>query len=641
MRTSSLFGAVAAALMLAAPAAAAPLEAYGKLPTIESATVAPDGHAVAVVTTNGEQRTIVIKDLTTGAITLRGFVGDHKIRDVQWAGNDHLLVVASATLNSFEVEDGYREWFFGSTIDLRTKKLTPLMRNAEKADLSAIFGYPIVRTYRGETAVFVQGIVFGDGRGLLSLFRTDLETGATRLVQTGSPDTVDWTVDAQGQPLAQELYNSASGVWTLKLRSNAGWREALSVTERLDRPYLVGLGRDNGSVIYAAPDGAQGWAWREARADGAPPAPPLPMVGGEDGAIRAALDGRMIGQYALVGDEQRYAFFDPVDARAWKAIIDAFPGDQVSLESWSTDRKTIVVLVDSKTNGPAFAVVDLSTRQATWLGGEYGDLQPADISPREPIRFKAADGLQLSGYLTLPKGKPAKGLPLVVFAHGGPAARDTPGFDWWAEAMASRGYAVLQVNFRGSEGLGDALLQAGYGQWGRKMQTDLSDGVRYLAAQGTIDPKRVCIVGGSYGGYAALAGATLDHGVYRCAVSVAGVSDLRRQVAYSRTQSGVTAERYWNRFMGADDRNDDILPQYSPAQQAAKADVPVLLIHGKDDTVVPLEQSRIMAAALQKAGKPVELVVQKGADHWLSRGDTRLQTLTATVAFLEKNNPPN
>jgi dipeptidyl aminopeptidase/acylaminoacyl peptidase len=173
------------------------------------------------------------------------------------------------------------------------------------------------------------------------------------------------------------------------------------------------------------------------------------------------------------------------------------------------------------------------------------------------------------------------------------------------------------------------------------MQTDLSDGVRYLAAQGVIDPKRVCIVGASYGGYAALAGAALDTGVYRCAVSVAGPSDLARFVSWSKSQNGVGAVRYWTRFMGAEAARDPTLAEISPAAHVDRVTIPVLLIHGKDDTVVPLSQSELMADALRKAGKPVELVVQKGADHWLSNGDTRLATLTATMAFLEKNNPPN
>jgi dipeptidyl aminopeptidase/acylaminoacyl peptidase len=232
----------------------------------------------------------------------------------------------------------------------------------------------------------------------------------------------------------------------------------------------------------------------------------------------------------------------------------------------------------------------------------------------------------------------------VVLAHGGPAARDTMGFDWWAQAIASRGYAVLQANFRGSTGYGEAFMEAGYGEWGRKMQTDLSDGVRWLASEGLIDPSRVCIVGASYGGYAALAGPTLDTGVYRCAVSVNGVSDLRRMVEVE-ARAGVNRNnetvRYWNRFMGAERLGDRSLDERSPSRLAAQADAPILLIHGRDDTVVPLEQSRLMAQALRRADKPVEFIELEGEDHWLSRSDTRLRMLTETMRFLQAHNPAN
>jgi dipeptidyl aminopeptidase/acylaminoacyl peptidase len=630
--------AVLALILLAPPAWAAPLSAYGKLPSIDQAVVSPSGHAVALIVTNGEQRNIVVKDLASGDITLNGFVGDIKIRNMQWAGDKHLILVSSTTAGDAGIVHGHREWFYGTLVDLAAKKVKPLMRNST-ADREALLATPVVRTYKGETSVFVQALVFNGSEGLTSLFRIDLASGANRLVATGAADTVDWVVDEQGRPLAQELYNRETGAWSVKLRDGGAWRQAVSAKALVDPPYLVGLGRDGASVIYAAPDANDAWAWRELRIDDAEPAAPRPLRYNQ-APLRAALDGRMIGYYALMGDQDGYAFFDPQDSQAWRAILAAYPDQRVLLQSWSTDRKKIVVLIDSPTEGPSYVLIEVDARKATLLGAQYAGLKPADISSRQAVTFEAADGLQLSGYLTLPRGRAGKNLPLVVFPHGGPASRDEPGFDWWAQAMASRGYAVLQVNFRGSDGLGDERLEAGYGQWGRKMQTDLSDGVRRLAALGIVDPKRVCIVGASYGGYAALAGATIDRGVYRCAISVAGVTDLRRQVTYSRQRGGGATERYWNRFIGAEGRSDDVMAQYSPAQQAAKADIPILLIHGRDDTVVPLEQSKVMSEALTKAGKPHELIIQKGADHWLSRGDTRLQTLEAVVSFLEKHNPP-
>jgi dipeptidyl aminopeptidase/acylaminoacyl peptidase len=172
------------------------------------------------------------------------------------------------------------------------------------------------------------------------------------------------------------------------------------------------------------------------------------------------------------------------------------------------------------------------------------------------------------------------------------------------------------------------------------MQTDLSDGVRYLAAQGVIDPARVCIAGASYGGYAALAGATLDTGVYRCAASISGPSDLARMINWDKAREtnavGAATQRYWIRYMGP----KDSLDQISPAKLADKVTIPILLVHGKDDTVVDYQQSQLMAAALRKAGKPFDFVTLKAEDHWLSRGATRQEMLKALCAFLEKNNPP-
>lgn len=204
-------------------------------------------------------------------------------------------------------------------------------------------------------------------------------------------------------------------------------------------------------------------------------------------------------------------------------------------------------------------------------------MKSADVGPITMVEWKAADGLTLHGVLSLPTGRPATPLPLVVLPHGGPEARDYPVFDWWAQAFASRGYAVFQPNFRGSAGYGRTFRDAGFGQWGRKMQTDISDGVAELARRGIIDPKRACIIGGSYGGYAALAGVTVQQGLYRCAVSVAGVSDPEALLTYARERSGsaTAATRYWRDFMGVKSVFEGELNAISPVKLAAKADAPI------------------------------------------------------------------
>ena len=234
----------------------------------------------------------------------------------------------------------------------------------------------------------------------------------------------------------------------------------------------------------------------------------------------------------------------------------------------------MILRVEGKATGAAYFTLDVPTKHATWLVNEYAGIDPDDLGDKQSLHYKAADGTDIPAYLTLPPGAAAaKGLPLIVLVHGGPSARDEPGFDWWAQALASRGYAVLQPQFRGSAGFGGHFLAAGYGEWGKKMQTDVSDGVAYLAQAHTIDPARVAIVGGSYGGYAALAGVTLQHGIYRAAVSLAGPADLRRMLDYEQSATGGTRNRtlrHWQRFMGAATPGDPMLATISPLNFAAR-----------------------------------------------------------------------
>jgi dipeptidyl aminopeptidase/acylaminoacyl peptidase len=356
--------------------------------------------------------------------------------------------------------------------------------------------------------------------------------------------------------------------------------------------------------------------------------------------IEDRLSHRMIGG-SYVDDAAHYVFFDPAMQKHWDAILRAFPGERVRLVSTSEDSKKIVVRVEGARDGFVYELVDLTTFQAAPLGEVYKGIgAPHEV---RRVTYEAADGLKIPAYVTLPGGREPKALPLVVLAHGGPTARDTAEFDWWAQAYAEQGYAVLQANFRGSD-LGTDFISKGFGEWGRKMQTDLSDGVRYLAKEGIADSRRVCIVGASYGGYAALAGATLDTGVYRCAVAVSGISDIRRWLEWEAEEyryGPKVAVRYWDRFLGVSGPRDPVVETISPARHAAAVTIPVLLVHGRDDTVVPFEQSSLMLEALRHAGKSVELVEMKHEDHWLSRSETRRQMLETSVAFLRAHNPPD
>ncbi|HEY3800089.1 MAG TPA: S9 family peptidase [Caulobacteraceae bacterium] len=632
--------AVAVSLLLAGAATAqAPLSVYGELPSIEQVAISPNGRELAFDIVKGEQRSIVVEDLAAQKALVKVQVGDIKVRRLTWAGNDHVIITSSSTNNLFMIMMDREEWSQAVDLNIPLKQLKPILGDIQYSG-SIMSGYPIVRTINGAPALFAVGVYLAD-RGGLALFRIDLDTDRSSLV-VQDPQANDYLLDAAGKPLAMTSYDAMSKDWRMRLWNGSGWKDAEVRSAAIETPEVEGLGRDGRSVLVGDYEN-DGWTLREMPAAGGAFSDPLP--GPNVGSLiydPATL--RLIGVASLEGDTRRYLFYDARDQGRWDAIAGAFKGDDVELASWSDDRRKMIVRADSPTDGPAYALVDMDSGQIAWLGGEYPDLTPADIATVKPVRFAAADGLPLSGYLTLPQGRDPKNLPLVVFPHGGPAARDEPGFDWWAQAMASRGYAVLQVNYRGSAGFDHGFEAKGYGEWGQKMQTDLSDGVRYLASQGTIDPKRVCIVGASYGGYAALAGATLDTGVYRCAVDVSGPSELGKFVAWSTSDEGARAavgtQRYWDRYMGAKGVSDPHLVAISPADHADKASIPILIIHGKDDTVVPFAQSQLMADALTAAHKPVTIVVLDREDHWLSHSQTRLQMLQATIDFLQKNNPP-
>jgi dipeptidyl aminopeptidase/acylaminoacyl peptidase len=574
--------------------------------------------------------------------SVKQFVGDAKLRAIQWGGNDHLLLGSSQTSMAMGVIGPRQEWSTTTNYTISDGSARTLMEGVENA-MNVTQGVA-VRQVDGKPVAYVTGLYNGDNNEELdnALFRIDLDTGHTTLVEHGSPLAQGWLVDAGGNVLVEADYNAQKNLWTLKRKTDDDWQAIATIAAPIDVPELSGMSED-GSAVLVRTFNNKGSALRAYSATtGAPVAVPsgTEFLGGfvEDPVTHRAI--------ATLDDATRldYAFFSPANKALWQRIRNVFSdSNQVELASWSDDKTKIVLHVFGPNEGDQYTLLDLTANTATPIGPVRADVGQYETAPIQAIAYSAADGLQIPAYLTLPRGVPAKALPLVVFPHGGPADRDEYGFDWWAQAMASRGYAVLQPEFRGSDGYGWDFLSAGFGEWGRKMQTDLSDGVRALAAQGTIDPKRVCIVGASYGGYAALAGATLDTGVYRCAASIAGISGLHDFLRWRESRDNSdddTTTRYWLRFLGAASDDDPVLDQLSPTKHVDMVTIPILLIHGKDDTVVPIDQSEDMADALKDAKKDVTLVELEDEDHWLSRARTREQMLETLMDFLGKNNPP-
>ena len=544
------WGPIAGAVALAAwHAPAAPLEAYGRLPLIEQMTLSPDGKMLAMAMTDGVRRKIVFEQVDSWRTVDALDAGDQKIRSLQWAGSNHLIITVSITTTIPDVIAPREEYYTALDYNPVRKTQKPIVFGVQDS-LNVVYGVPDIRFLKGRPFAFAQGEHFVENEGQISLFKVDLEGGAASLATAGRPNTDDYVVGADGTPLAESEYDARTDRTSLRVWQGY-WREVGAKGKPDGRPTLMGLGRDGASILVKLEDDHK-TTFRELSADGTTWSDPLPLSPHSEPIFDNATY-RLIGASALEGDDETWRFFDPGVQNAWDAARAAYPGDRAQLVSMSDNHRRLVLRVDSATEGPAYALVDLDAKRGTWIASEYDGLKAGDIGPVRPIAFKARDGLALTGYLTLPSGKSPKALPLVVFPHGGPAARDDPGFDWWAQAMASRGYAVLQVNYRGSAGLGPDLYAAGAGQFGRKMQTDLSDGVRYLAAQGIIDAARVCIVGASYGGYAALAGATLDPGVYRCAAAIAGIASPRKMIAWDASregQGGAETHRYWQSYMG-------------------------------------------------------------------------------------------
>lgn len=645
--------ALAVALTLATGRAEAqevpPLEAYGALPALEHVDISPSGERIAFVTVVGEERAMVVTEVATNAPLGAVRLSDTKLRYLEWVGEDQVLAGVTTTDSIPELGVDMAELQMGAIYDLDDRAVRWVFER-DRNLLPIMIGAPAVRSTPEGPAIFVRGYAPETG-GYLNLFRIDPDQGGERVAVHAGHDVEDFVLDAEGRPLARADYDERSRRWTLFLaRENGRLGEAWSTVAPVDTPVLMGLGRTPRTILVEArrddiphPDGPpesslfevslDTGAWRRL-------SPPHPV----DHLLHHPRTHLLIGSAEVEHDGTAYRFDDPVAAQSWRIIERAFGDLRPELVSASDDFRRVVVFTSGSGDPGVYRLIDLDAGSARVVGEAYPAIPADRVGAVRSIRYEAADGLTIHGYLTLPPGvEEARGLPLVVLPHGGPAARDVMGFDWWSQALASRGYAVLQPNFRGSTGYGQAFLEAGYGEWGRKMQTDLSDGVRWLASEGIIDPERVCIVGASYGGYAALAGPTLDPGVYRCAVSVAGVSDLRRFVLWEAEQGGRRDNqtvRYWNRFVGADRLGDRDLDEISPARQAGRADAPILLIHGRDDTVVPIEQSRLMARALREAGKAVEFVELNGEDHWLSRAATRQRMLTETVRFLEAHNPP-
>jgi dienelactone hydrolase len=330
-------------------------------------------------------------------------------------------------------------------------------------------------------------------------------------------------------------------------------------------------------------------------------------------------------------------FFDPShpDAALMQVLQQSFPGQHVTVTSKTLDGKKLVLLVYSDRNPGKFYLFDRATNKARYLVSRRGWIDPNTMQPSEAIEYKTRDGALVHGFLTAPQGLKARNLPLVVMPHGGPHGVR----DWWgwhpdAQFLASRGYAVLQPNFRGSAGYGRAFEEAGYRKWGTLMQDDLTDAVRWAVAQGIADPGRVCIYGVSYGGYAALMSATREPDLYRCAAGVAGVYDLASFQDDTDYQYVLWGRLDLKKFLGEDESE---WAKQSPITHIERLKIPVMLAHGTADRLAPFSQAKQLRSALEKHGKAYEWVEYTGEEHGFYKEANRIDFLEKLAAFLDRH----
>jgi len=648
MNRRAFVGGVAVSLNLAAIAARAVaaeakrpdwpgLETYVKSPLIQDVSLSPNGERIALITRPQGVNVLIVYDIATDK-TSQMALGEAKIRGLFWGSNDNVMITTTVTVGLQEFTGSKQEHRLVINYDLRTNKMKPLFNRMEGYYNTVEGNVQRVRMADGKYYVTASNYYMKGYEYPLNLFRFDLDTGKERLIDDSVRETENWVLTPAGVPVARAFYFRDRKNWTLEFRTEkGGWRKAFEQKEAIDYPSLIGLGRSEKSVIVYIDAGEKAGNYYEVSADGTFSEA---LNGNERVSPLFHPQTRLFSGFARYDDWVSYAYTDPKLQKLADLAIKAMPGYNVSIYEFAAENPRRVLLYGEAPEDPGtYYFIDFGTGKYVSVGENYPDLPVEWVTQKQKMSYKAADGLEIHGYLTLPPFREAKNLPLVVHPHGGPNARDTSDFDWEVQLYASRGYAVFQPNFRGSTGYGDAFVEAGYGQWGRKMQTDLSDGVRHLAAAGTIDPKRVCIVGASYGGYAALAGVTLDPGVYNCAVSVAGISDLKDMLDFDRTKSGASDSPmmlYMKRSLG--DRKT--LDEISPIRHVDKVTVPVLLVHGRDDTVVEVAQSRQMARALKNAGKDVTYVELQGEDHWQSVESSRLDMAKAIISFIEKHNPP-
>ncbi len=624
-----------------------PLEAFGNAPEVRSVQLSPNGKKVAYLLNRNGAEQVMLYDLETKKASPLATVGDFKTRGVWFANDDYVILTASKTTRNLEYMTDKFEDTSSFAINVATQKSvqlltkTPILFPAQSG-LHSIEGYDPGGKHVFMSAYTTSGSVRENPP--LDLLRVSLDTGVGLASggKSGTPHTRDWIVNAKGQVVAREDFNDKTGEYVIRVYDGDNARELHRKTEKNRSLGVVGLSADGKSLIVSDRRESEFYSLFEmSLADGTIKGPIQKRA---DADIEGMLTnpGRDLAGVGYSGMFPSYEMFDDALDADIKGIQAKLPESAVRIDSWNRDWSRILLHISGGGLSERYALFDRKARTMDLVAIARPQIKTEDVGQVVTVEYKASDGLKIPSLITWPTGvaeKDRKNLPMIVMPHGGPASYDSVGFDWMAQYFANEGYMVFQPNFRGSGGFGDSFMSAGHREWGRKMQSDISDGAQALAKMGWADPTRVCIIGGSYGGYAALAGGAITPDLYKCVVAIAGVSDLREMLVQTRRDRSAesSAFRYWSMVIGDLDKDLAAIEAVAPVNLAANFKAPVLLIHGTDDTVVLMKQSDLMEDALKKAGKNVTYLKLKGDDHNLSYTENRRAALEAMSSFVAKN----
>lgn len=632
--------ACAAALLLACSAtgAAEPptrpptAEELAAAPFISDAALSPDGHRIAAVVSNGDANAIAIYDADGDASQTPRLVqsNGYTFLDVDWAGDSRLLIKATSVAR-----------FQGT--GLRVPVIRVLLDDLD-AHQDRILG--------PNGGLFDEVIHLDPARRFLLLssqtgaldwpgvYRVDLATGDSTLVERPRDGITQWFADRTGTVRAGTEDRDGRTRILYRASADAPWHRypfgrADDEDVIVEKALFLASG-ENGLVLTNGPTGrfavfeydfASGQTGREVFE--APEADVTDLVTDENGTLLGV-------RYEDATPHIRW--LDPARASLQREIDATFPNRINVLAGRSRDGNRLLIHSSSPDDPGTYYVFDRVSRRMKIFASPYGRLVERQLAPMQVVSYRARGGETLRGYLTLPVGAAPQRLPLVLLPHGGPFERDHWTFDPEVQFLAAQGYAVFQPQFRGSTGAGRAEVERGIGQFGSGMIDDMEDGVDWLASAGTIDPARVCVMGSSYGGYAALWMPIRKPERYRCAIAFAAPTDMETMMRHDR--SLFSAPRYFRRFRDLIRGDPPVdLGTISPLQHAERMHVPVLIAHGELDSRVPIDQARRMEQALRRNGATVEAVYYPQAGHGFQRSRDLNDYFEHVAAFLSRYNP--